>query len=128
MNILLIMLYLFITISTGVLFFIIIKYLKEKPFGKQFVTDHLNVSLSASIFADIAFLSMAVILREIIGPFYVSVGRAVIIIKQFFQLNYLVLYYHTYYSDYEGAATFVLTIFVVTTFVLIILKIYILKY
>lgn len=65
---LLIIVYLLITIVTGVLLFLIIKYMKEKPFGAQFVADHLSADLALSVFSATAITSFMIIAREIRGP------------------------------------------------------------
>jgi hypothetical protein len=89
MQVFLILLYVTITLVTGILLFLIIKYLQDKPFGRQFVTDHLSVYLSIAIFATNSFLSTAIILREIIGPFQGWIPKAIMIGQQFLNLSVL---------------------------------------
>ena len=79
--------YLGITTVTGLLLLTIVKYLKDKPFGKQFVTDHLSITLSWSIFGSVAFLSAAIIIREIVGPFDHWISQVVLFLQQFFNLH-----------------------------------------
>jgi len=86
MNILLVLMYLFISGLTAFLFLVIIRYLKEKPFGKLFVSDRLSIGLLASVFVSIAFLSSAIILRELAGPYSVAISWSVIVLQQFLQL------------------------------------------
>jgi hypothetical protein len=50
------------------------------------LSDQLIITLMVSIFAIIAFLSVALILREIIGPYSVLVTWFVIAVQQFLQL------------------------------------------
>jgi hypothetical protein len=64
----------------------ILKYLKEKPYGQQFLTDHLIIGLLACLFTSIAFLSSAIILRELFGPYSISVSWCIILVQQFLQL------------------------------------------
>lgn len=60
--------YLTITLLTGILLYLITKYMREKPFGSQFVTDHLSTDLAITIFVAIALTSSMIIAREILGP------------------------------------------------------------
>ena len=89
MKLLLVLMYFSITTCTGLLLFLIIKYLQEKPFGKQFVTDHLSINLSWAIFASVAFLSAAIIVRETFGPFDDQISKLVLFWQQFFNLQVL---------------------------------------
>ncbi len=86
MNVSLIIMYFSITALTACVFLLILKYLKEKPFGQQYLSDQLIITLMVSIFAIIAFLSVALTLREIIGPYSVLVTWFVIAVQQFLQL------------------------------------------
>jgi hypothetical protein len=86
MNIPLIALYISITVSTGILFLMIIRYLKEKPFGRQFVSDHLSIGLLSSVYASIVFMASAIIAREMAGQFSVAASWSVIAIQQFLHL------------------------------------------
>jgi hypothetical protein len=65
----LILLYASITVLTGVLLFLITKYLRKKPFGTQFVTDRLSVDLAVCVFSVVLITSSAIVAREILGPF-----------------------------------------------------------
>ena len=89
MKLLLVLMYFSITTCTGLLLFLIIKYLQEKPFGKQFVTDHLSINLSWAIFASVAYLSGAIIIRETCGPFDDRISKLVLFWQQFFNLQVL---------------------------------------
>ena len=86
---LLISVYLFIVISTGSLLFLITKYLQDKPFGQQFVTDKLSADLAMFVFMTIFFLSFTVIIRELTGPFSEDTTQIVLAIQQFFNLSVL---------------------------------------
>jgi len=86
MNILLIIMYISITATTATFFLLIIKYLKEKPFGQLFVSDHLSIGLLISVFMAIFFPSSAIILRELAGPYSVFISWSVIAIQQFLQI------------------------------------------
>jgi len=86
MNLLLILLYFSISALTAAFFLVIRGYLKEKPFGKLFVSDRLYIGLLASVFVSIAFPSSVIIIREATGPYSVAVSWSVIVVQQFFQL------------------------------------------
>ena len=86
---LLISVYLCIVIFTGSLLFLITKYLQDKPFGQQFVTDKLSADLAMFVFLGIFFLSFTVIIRELIGPFSEDTTQIVLAIQQFFNLSVL---------------------------------------
>lgn len=56
-----------IIIVTAILLFTICKYLKEKPYGAQFVTDYLIVDAAITIFCAVSSIGFTVIGREV-GP------------------------------------------------------------
>jgi len=78
----LIVLYSSITIATGVLLYLITKYLRQKPFGAQFVADHLSIDLAISVFAVVLFTSVIVVAREILGPFSESMVNVLLVLQQ----------------------------------------------
>ncbi len=86
MNILMIFLYFFISLSTGCFYLVIFRYLKEKPFGTLFVSDHLYIGLLVSVFFSVTFLSSAIIIREVTGPYSPAVSWSVIVVQQFLQM------------------------------------------
>jgi hypothetical protein len=86
MNILIIFLYFFISLSTGCFYLVIFRYLKEKPFGKLFVSDRLCIGLMVTVFFSVTFLSSAIIIREVTGPYSPAVSWSVIVVQQFLQL------------------------------------------
>lgn len=86
----LIFLYLPITTASAALLVLIIKYLNDKPFGRKFVSDRLSIGLLSTMLFAIVFLSSAVILRELTGPFSPFMSWAVITMQQFLQLVFLV--------------------------------------
>ena len=86
---LLISIYLSIVLLTGSLLFLITKFLKDKPFGQQFVTDKLSADLAIFVFMTNFFLSFAIIIRELIGPFCEDTTQIVLAIQQFFNLSIL---------------------------------------
>ena len=57
-----------IIIVTAILLFTICKYLKEKPYGAQFVTDYLIVDAAITIFCAVSSIGFTVIGREVYGP------------------------------------------------------------
>ena len=65
---LLILLYVIINVLTGVLLYLIIKFLKSKPFGHQYVTDHLSIDFVIVLFASVSIYSASIIIRELTGP------------------------------------------------------------
>ena len=65
---LLILLYAAINVITGVLLYLLIKFLKSKPFGSQYVTDHLSIDFVIVLFASVSIYSLAIIIRELTGP------------------------------------------------------------
>ena len=75
-----------ITLITATLLFLIIKYLREKPFGRQMVTDHLSANLATAIFSGVAFLSAIIIVRELFGPFEEWVPIVVLVTQQLINL------------------------------------------
>ena len=79
---LLIFTYLLIIVLSGLPLWIIVKYLKEKPFGSQFVTDHLSSDLALSVFCAVTLASVLVLAREVIGPFDESTIKAVMVMQQ----------------------------------------------
>ena len=89
MSMKIILVFISITLLTATLLFLIIKYLREKPFGRQMVTDHLSVNLATAIFSGVAFLSAIIIVRELIGPFEEWVPIVVLVTQQI--INLLVL-------------------------------------
>lgn len=89
MEVFLILLYFSIMLSTGILFFLIIKYLQDKPFGQQFVTDRLSVQSSIVIVILISNLSIAIIVREIFGPFPEWITKSISTVQQFLNLSFL---------------------------------------
>ncbi len=78
----LIVLYLSITISTGVLLHLITKYLRQKPFRAKFVADHLSIDLAISVFAVVLFTSVTVVAREILGPFDEFMVNVLLVLQQ----------------------------------------------
>lgn len=78
----LILLYLLITATTGVLLYLITKYLRQKPFGAQFVADHLSIDLAISVFAVVLFTSVTVVAREILGPFDEFMVNVLLVLQQ----------------------------------------------
>jgi hypothetical protein len=74
--------YLLITTLTGYLLYLIVKYLKKKPFGAQFVTDHLSVDLAFTVFTSVAFTSTTVVAREILGPFDEATVKILLVMQQ----------------------------------------------
>jgi hypothetical protein len=78
----LIVLYSSITIATGVLLYLITKYLRQKPFGAQFVADRLSIDLAISAFAVVLFTSVIVVVREILGPFSESMVNVLLVLQQ----------------------------------------------
>ena len=86
---LLLSVYLGIVILTASLLFLIGKYLQDKPFGQQFVTDKLSADLAMFVFLTIFFLSFVIIARELIGPFSEHTTQIVLAIQQFFNLSIL---------------------------------------
>jgi hypothetical protein len=78
----LILLYTTITVLTGVLLFLITKYLRKKPFGTQFVTDRLRVDLAVCVFSVVSFNSSAIVAREILGPFGEVTTNAFLVVQQ----------------------------------------------
>ena len=81
-----ILVFISITLLTATLLFFIIKYLREKPFGRQLVTHHLSVNLATAIFSGVAFLSAIIIVRELIGPFEEWVPIVVLVTQQIINL------------------------------------------
>ena len=81
--------YLLIILSTGTLLFLMIKYWQEKPFGRQFVTDHLSVDLAITVFTCVAFLATANIFRELWGPFNETLTRFILMAQQMLNLSVL---------------------------------------
>jgi len=79
----LIIIYLFIIIMSGLLLGLFIKYLKEKPFGAQFVTDHLSRDLAVTIFCTVCVASLIIIAREVHGPFNEATVDMALILQQF---------------------------------------------
>ena len=63
----------------------IIKYLRDKPFGKQFVTDDLSINLAMAVFSTNFFLSLAIVTREIFGPFHDWIVKPILFCQIFFQ-------------------------------------------
>ena len=61
--------YLTIIVLSGISLYTIGKYLIEKPFGAQFVTDYLFIDLTFAVFCAVSTTGIAVIGREISGPF-----------------------------------------------------------
>ena len=86
---LLLLVYLGIVIFTASLLFLISKYLQDKPFGQQFVTDKLSADLAMFVFLTIFFLSFVIIARELIGSFSEHTTQIVLAIQQFFNLSML---------------------------------------
>ncbi len=78
----LILLYLSITTTTGVLLYLITKYLRRKPFGVQFVADHISIDLAISVFVVVLFTSVTVVAREILGPFSESIANVLLVLQQ----------------------------------------------
>jgi len=92
---LLIVIYLTITILTGILLYLISKYMREKPFGSQFVTDHLSTDLAITVFVATALTSSMVIAREILGPLDEISVKILLMLQQGPMLqNFLPLYLH----------------------------------
>ena len=85
MNVLLVAIYLTITLSTSLSFFLMIRYLNDKPFGRQVITDKLIIGLMLAILFSIIFLSSVIILRELIGPFSELLTWGVLVLQQFLQ-------------------------------------------
>jgi len=78
-----ILVYSAILVLTGTILYLIIKYLKEKPFGAQFVTDQLSIDVILSVFSTVFVTSVAVIFRELVGPFSVYGAEISLIFQQF---------------------------------------------
>ena len=89
MSVTIVLVFISITLLTAILLFLIIKYLREKPFGSQLVTDYLSVNLAISIFSGVAFLSTVIIAREVFGPFAEWVPIAVLVTQQIINHNSL---------------------------------------
>ena len=79
---LLILTYLLIIVLSGLPLRIIVKYLQEKPFGSQFVTDHLSTDLALSVFCAVTLTSVLILVREVIGPFDETSIKAVLVMQQ----------------------------------------------
>ncbi len=80
----LVLLYLSITLASGILIFLIIKYFQDKPFGRQVVTDHLIVNLLSAVFCGVLYLSSVIICKEVFGPLTNSSStKAVLFVQQF---------------------------------------------
>jgi hypothetical protein len=69
------------------------RYLKEKPFGRQVVTDDLSVVLAVAIFVGVAFLTSVVTIREVFGPFTGFQSRC----RNFFDMYFI--YPNTHISN-----------------------------
>jgi hypothetical protein len=78
----LIVIYLFIIIICGLLLCLITKYLKEKPFGTQFVTDHLCGDLAVNVFCAVTLTSTIIIAREVYGPFDENAIKVILALQQ----------------------------------------------
>ena len=76
-----IIIYIATLVLTGILLYLLLKYLKEKPFGGQLVTDHLSIDLIISLFTLVLVTCVSVIGRELFGPFN-SIGAETCLILQ----------------------------------------------
>ena len=85
----LISVYILITLLTGTLLYLIVKYLKKKPFGAQFVSDHLCVDLALAVFSGVLYTSLTVIARELHGPFDDVTVEVILALQQLTAANLL---------------------------------------
>ena len=76
-----IIIYIATLVLTGILLYLLLKYLKEKPFGGQLVTGHLSIDLIISLFTLVLVTCVSVIGRELFGPFN-SIGAETCLILQ----------------------------------------------
>ena len=83
----LILIYVTIALLTGTLLYLIIKYLKKKPFGAQFVSDHLCVDLALTVFSGVLYTSLVVIAREFHGPFDDVTVKVILFLQQITAAN-----------------------------------------
>lgn len=87
LTMLLTLIYFAITLTSGTMLYIIYKYLKGKPFGTQFVTDHLSADLIINIFVSIVYVSASVGVREAAGPFNEAVSKVWSFVQQMQNLS-----------------------------------------
>jgi hypothetical protein len=85
MNVLLILIFALIASMTAVLLSLVIMYLKDKAVNRKFVRDQIQVDLAVLTESFVAFLSLIIIVREILGPFQsVDVVNGIFMILQCF--------------------------------------------
>ncbi len=85
MNLLLILIFALIASMTVVLLTLVIMYLKDKAVNRKFVRDQIQVDLAVLTESFVAFLSLIIIVREILGPFQsVDVVNGIFMILQCF--------------------------------------------
>jgi hypothetical protein len=89
----LILLYFSITLASGILIFLIIKYFQDKPCGTQVITDRLIIHLLTAVFTGIAYLSSVITFKEVFGPLTNSVStKAVLFVQQFIHSGVLLCF------------------------------------
>ena len=60
--------YFAIYVATASLLYLIVSYLKGKPFGHQFVTYRLSIDFALVIFVGSSIYSWSIFWRELMGP------------------------------------------------------------